>query len=83
MVVHAAKAHELPECGVKTGLTKRAVPYCTDLLLARGLLSRFGRDKIYKGRVEVTRHKYEEESIVSRVLPRAFEWKSCQNDHWK
>ncbi|ELW66257.1 60S ribosomal protein L5 [Tupaia chinensis] len=63
MIVCAAHAHELPKYGVKVGLRNDAAAYCTDLLLARRLLSRFGIDKIYEGQVEVTRDEYNIESI--------------------
>ncbi|ELW65608.1 60S ribosomal protein L5 [Tupaia chinensis] len=46
MTVCAAYAHELLKHGVKAGLTNYAAAYCTGLLLARRLLSRFGMDKI-------------------------------------
>jgi len=48
---------------VKEDLTKYATAYCTGLLLACRLLSRFGRDNIYEGQVEVTGDEYNVESI--------------------
>ncbi|KAL4693950.1 hypothetical protein H8959_013215, partial [Pygathrix nigripes] len=51
MIVCAAYAHKLPKYGVKVGLTSYAAVYCTGLLLARGLLSRFSMDNIYEGQV--------------------------------
>ncbi|XP_060991541.1 large ribosomal subunit protein uL18-like [Dama dama] len=63
MIVCAAYAHELPERGVKFGLTNHAAAYCTSLLLAHRLINRFGMDKIYEGQVKVTRDKYNVESI--------------------
>ncbi|ELW65362.1 60S ribosomal protein L5 [Tupaia chinensis] len=63
MIVCTAYAHELPKYGVKLGLTNDAAAYCTGLLLVRGLLNRFGMDKIYEGQVEVTRDEYNVESI--------------------
>ena len=35
VIVCAAYAHELPQYGVKVGLTNYAAAYCTGLLLAR------------------------------------------------
>uniref|UniRef100_A0A2K5RVE6 Large ribosomal subunit protein uL18 C-terminal eukaryotes domain-containing protein n=1 Tax=Cebus imitator TaxID=2715852 RepID=A0A2K5RVE6_CEBIM len=52
MIVCAAYAHELPK-----------YVYCTGLLLARSLLSRFGMDKIYEGQLEVTGLEHNVESI--------------------
>ncbi|EHB05975.1 60S ribosomal protein L5 [Heterocephalus glaber] len=63
MMVCAANAHELPKYGVKVGLTNYTVACCTGLLLAHGLLNRFGMDKIDKGQVEVTGRKYNVGSI--------------------
>ncbi|ELW64674.1 60S ribosomal protein L5 [Tupaia chinensis] len=63
MIVCSVYAHKLPKHGVRVGLTNYAAAYCTGLLLAHGLLSRFGMDKIYEGQVEVTRDEYNVESI--------------------
>ncbi|ELW49209.1 60S ribosomal protein L5 [Tupaia chinensis] len=63
MTVCTAYAHDLPKHGVKVGLTNYAAAYCTGLLLARRLLSRFGMDKTYKGQMEVTGDEYNVESI--------------------
>ncbi|XP_060034248.1 large ribosomal subunit protein uL18-like [Erinaceus europaeus] len=63
MIVCTAYAHELPKHGVKVGPTNYAAAYCTGLLLAGRLLSRFGMDKIFEGQVEVTGDEYNVESI--------------------
>uniref|UniRef100_A0A8C6B360 Large ribosomal subunit protein uL18 n=1 Tax=Monodon monoceros TaxID=40151 RepID=A0A8C6B360_MONMO len=63
IVFCAACARELPKYGVKAGLTNYVATYCTDLLLARRLLNRFGMDRIYEGQVEVTGGEYSVESI--------------------
>ncbi|XP_034492329.2 large ribosomal subunit protein uL18-like [Marmota flaviventris] len=64
MIVCTAYAHELPKYGVKVGLTNYdAAAYCTGLLLACGLLNRFGMDKTYEGQVEVTGDEYNVESV--------------------
>ncbi|KAB1276503.1 60S ribosomal protein L5 [Camelus dromedarius] len=62
MRVCAAYAHKPPTYGVKVGLTTYAAAYCSGLLLAHRLLNRFGVDKIYEGRVEVTGDEYNVES---------------------
>ena len=41
MILCAAYAHELPNFGMKVGLTNYAAAYCTSLLLACRLLNRF------------------------------------------
>uniref|UniRef100_A0A2K6STZ8 Large ribosomal subunit protein uL18 n=1 Tax=Saimiri boliviensis boliviensis TaxID=39432 RepID=A0A2K6STZ8_SAIBB len=56
-------AHELPKYSVQVGLTNYPAAYCTGLLLAHRLLSRFGMDKIYEGQVEVTGLEHNVESI--------------------
>jgi len=52
-VIAAAYAHELPQFGVKVGLTNYAAAYCTGLLLARRILKKFGLDGVYEGQKEV------------------------------
>ena len=39
---------------MKVGLTNYAAAYCTGLLLARRLLSKFNLDKLYAGTTEIT-----------------------------
>ena len=51
IVVAAAYAHELPHFGLKQGLTNYAAAYCTGLLLARRVLTKFGLADTYKVRV--------------------------------
>ncbi|XP_052578111.1 60S ribosomal protein L5-like [Peromyscus californicus insignis] len=63
MIVCAAHVHELPKYGVKVCLTNYATVYYTVLLLAHRLLNRFGIDKTYEGRVEVTGDEHNVESI--------------------
>ena len=48
VVVAAAYAHELPHFGLKQGLTNYAAAYCTGLLLARRVLTKFGLADTYK-----------------------------------
>lgn len=54
VIVCAAYSHELPNYGIKVGLTNYAAAYCTGLLLARRLLKKFKLDSIYQGCTEVT-----------------------------
>ncbi|KAF4524588.1 hypothetical protein B566_EDAN008543, partial [Ephemera danica] len=58
MIMCSAYSHELPNYGVKVGLTNYAAAYCTGLLLARRLLKRLGLDELYKGCEEVTGDEY-------------------------
>ncbi|KFO29295.1 60S ribosomal protein L5 [Fukomys damarensis] len=69
MILCAAYAHELPQHGVKVGLTNYAAAYCTGLLLAQSLLNRFGMDKVYEGQVEVTGDEYNVESMDGQPGP--------------
>jgi len=48
----AAYAHELPNYGVKAGLTNYAAAYCVGLLTARRLLKKLGLDGKFKGKKE-------------------------------
>jgi large subunit ribosomal protein L5e len=50
IVVAAAYAHELPHFGLQQGLTNYAAAYCTGLLLARRVLTKFGLADTYKVR---------------------------------
>nr|AFM85809.1 ribosomal protein L5 [Callorhinchus milii]AFM85889.1 ribosomal protein L5 [Callorhinchus milii]AFM86838.1 ribosomal protein L5 [Callorhinchus milii]AFM86935.1 ribosomal protein L5 [Callorhinchus milii]AFM88305.1 ribosomal protein L5 [Callorhinchus milii] len=70
IIVCAAYSHELPRYGVKVGLTNYAAAYCTGLLLARRLLTKFNLDKIYEGEVEATGKEFNIESIDGK--PSAF-----------
>nr|CAG4648774.1 EOG090X09YS [Polyphemus pediculus] len=54
VIVCAAYSHELPNYGIKVGLTNYAAAYCTGLLLARRLLKKFKLDTLYQGCTEVT-----------------------------
>jgi len=62
-VLCAAYSHELPQYGVKVGLTNYAAAYCTGLLLARRLLSQLGLDKLYVGTTEVTGEEFNVEAV--------------------
>lgn len=58
VIVCAAYAHELPNYGIKVGLTNYAAAYCTGLLLARRLLKKLNLDSTYQGCTEVTGGAY-------------------------
>jgi len=66
----AAYAHELPQFGLKVGLTNYAAAYCTGLLMARRLLKKFRLDEIYKGCEKITGEMYNVEDIEGK--PGAF-----------
>ncbi|XP_070531626.1 large ribosomal subunit protein uL18-like [Ptychodera flava] len=62
IIICAAYAHELPRYGVKVGLTNYAAAYCTGLLLARRILTKFNLAEIYQGVEEATGEEYYVES---------------------
>jgi large subunit ribosomal protein L5e len=49
VIVASAYSHELPQYGVKVGLTNYAAAYCTGLLVARRILTKLGLADIYEG----------------------------------
>lgn len=62
-ILCAAYSHELPNYGIKVGLTNYAAAYCTGLLLARRLLNKLGLDKLYVGTTEVTGEEFNVEAV--------------------
>jgi len=52
-IVCSAYSHELPKYGVPVGLTNYAAAYCTGLLLARRVLSKYKLGQLYPGQTEV------------------------------
>jgi large subunit ribosomal protein L5e len=52
-VVAAAYSHELPNYGIKVGLTNYSAAYCTGLLLARRVLQQLHLDSLYEGQTKV------------------------------
>jgi len=56
--VAAAYSHELPNYGVKVGLTNYAAAYCTGLLLARRVLKKMNLDSAYEGNTEINGEHY-------------------------
>jgi len=65
MIIASAYSHELPNYGIKTGLTNYAACYCTGLLLARRVLKKFHLDSIYEGQKEVDGEMYSVEDVDS------------------
>lgn len=63
IVVCAAYSNELPNYGIKVGLTNYAAAYCTGLLVARRLLKKIGLDRLYEGCTEVTAEQFEVEAV--------------------
>ncbi|KAK7605264.1 hypothetical protein V9T40_007122 [Parthenolecanium corni] len=63
IVVCAAYSNELPNYGIKVGLTNYAAAYCTGLLVARRLLKKLGLDRLYEGCTEVTAEEYSVEPV--------------------
>jgi large subunit ribosomal protein L5e len=50
--IAAAYSHELPKYGMLAGLTNYAATYATGLLCARRLLTKYGLNETYEGKVE-------------------------------
>ncbi|KAA0200244.1 hypothetical protein HAZT_HAZT008318 [Hyalella azteca] len=63
IVIMSAYSHELPKYGVKVGLTNYAACYCTGLLLARRILTKFHLADKYPGQTEVDGEMYCVEDI--------------------
>uniref|UniRef100_H3AA47 Large ribosomal subunit protein uL18 C-terminal eukaryotes domain-containing protein n=1 Tax=Latimeria chalumnae TaxID=7897 RepID=H3AA47_LATCH len=63
VIVCAAYSHELPKYGVKVRLTTYAAAYCTGLLLARKLLTKFGLEEPYEGQLDITGEEFDVENI--------------------
>jgi large subunit ribosomal protein L5e len=51
-ILSAAYSHELPNYGIKAGLTNYSACYATGLLLARRVLAKLGMDKEYVGQTK-------------------------------
>jgi large subunit ribosomal protein L5e len=65
----AAYAHELPEFGLKVGLTNYSAGYCVGLLAARRILTKFGLDKHYPGQEEPDGADYNVEPVEDGPRP--------------
>lgn len=70
VVLTSAYSHELPQYGVKCGLTNYAAAYCTGLLCARRALAKLGLDSKYEGQKEADGEIFTVEDIQDG--PRAF-----------
>jgi len=69
-IICAASSRELPNYGIKVGLTNYAAAYSTGLLLARRMLQKFKLDGIYEGVTEANGEDYCVENIEGK--PGAF-----------
>ncbi|KAM3181736.1 60S ribosomal protein L5 [Hymenolepis weldensis] len=65
-VMASAYSHELPQFGVKVGLTNYAAAYCTGLLVARRLLKKLKMHTLYQGQTEVDGEEYHVEDHEKR-----------------
>jgi len=65
-VLASAYAHELPQYGLKVGLTNYSASYCTGLLLARRVLKKLEMDEEYQGNIEATGEDFSVEPAESR-----------------
>nr|GEZ87143.1 60S ribosomal protein L5-like [Tanacetum cinerariifolium] len=65
-VLASAYAHELPQYGLKVGLTNYSAAYCTGLLLARRVLKKLEMDEEYQGNIEATGEDFSVEPAESR-----------------
>ncbi|KAI8911171.1 hypothetical protein BC831DRAFT_492596 [Entophlyctis helioformis] len=73
VVLAAAYSHELPNYGIKFGLTNWSAAYATGLLLARRVLQKLGLDEKYEGCVEPDGEYFEVEPVEDGPRPfRAF-----------
>eukprot|EP00703_Trepomonas_sp_PC1_P002786 JAP93820.1 Ribosomal protein L5 [Trepomonas sp. PC1] len=67
-IMAVANSSELPEFGVKQGLTNYSAAYCTGLLCARRLLTKLGMEKIYTGNKQVGKFFENEDNEERRSL---------------
>jgi len=69
VVVAAAYSSELPNFGLKFGLTNYAAAYCTGLLIARRVLTKLGLASTYKGLEEASGEDYMVEEVDDAPRP--------------
>merc|ERR1711962_1047632 len=62
-IIAAAYSHELPNYGVKVGLTNYAAAYCTGLLIARRLLTTLNLHEICAGNPDADGEEFNVESV--------------------
>jgi len=63
VIVESAYSHELPKYGVKVGLTNYAAAYCTGLLVARRILTKYGLNEVYQGQAEADGEDFSVEDV--------------------
>lgn len=69
VVVASAYSHELPQYGLKVGLTNYSAAYCVGLLVARRVLAKFGLADTYKGCEEPDGEDYNVEAVDDGPRP--------------
>lgn len=69
LVLVSAYAHELPNYGVKVGLTNYAAAYCTGLLCARRALSKIGLSDKFIGKEQANGEYYIPEELENGRRP--------------
>jgi len=69
VVVAAAYSSELPEYGLKVGLSNYSAAYCVGLLVARRVLTKFGLADKYEGCTEPTGEDYNVEALEDGPRP--------------
>ncbi|TPX34228.1 hypothetical protein SmJEL517_g03086 [Synchytrium microbalum] len=68
-VLTAAYAHELPNYGIKVGLTNWSAAYAVGLLAARRVLKKLGLDSQYAGNQEIDGAKFDVEPVEDGPRP--------------
>lgn len=63
VIVESAYSHELPKYGVKVGLTNYAAAYCTGLLVARRILTKYGLNEVYQGQTKADGEDFSVEDV--------------------
>lgn len=69
VVIAAAYAHELPNYGLKVGLSNYSAAYCVGLLVARRVLTKYNLADTYKGEEEPTGEDYNVEAVDDAPRP--------------
>lgn len=69
IIVAAAYSHELPNFGLKVGLSNYAAAYATGLLCARRVLKKFNLDEIYPGVEKANGEPYNVEEVDGESRP--------------
>ncbi|KAI3382651.1 hypothetical protein SNEBB_005394 [Seison nebaliae] len=68
-IVSSAYSHELKEFGLNVGLTNYSAAYCTGLLLARRLLTKFKLNDLYLGQEDVTGDVVMQPAVADKAHP--------------